>query len=249
MREKYIKEEYWSKVFFFFKNHKGVHIVNEESFRMFLEAILCITREGMSWRGLPEKYGCWNSIYRRFERWCKKGIWGDFFEYCKQDPDLENIMIDSTIVRAHACAAGQGRQKKQALGRSRGGFSTKIHVVVDALGNPLDFDLSPGQSSDINNAEKLLKKYPNVNVLGDKAYDCNNLRKTLKSRNCTPVIPGRSNRIEKIKYDKHLYKERHAIECFFGKMKYFRRVFSRYEKTCSSFLSFLYIVGAFIWLR
>ena len=83
-------------------------------------------------------------------------------------------MIDATIVRAHPCAAGYGKnsQEREALGRSRGGFTTKIHATVDGLGNPLKFILTPGQRSDISQAEALSANLSNTALIGDKAYDC-----------------------------------------------------------------------------
>ncbi len=79
-------------------------------------------------------------------------------------------MIDATVVRAHACAAGYGKQKQEGLGRSHGDFTSKIHAKVDALGNPLQFIITPGQASDVLQAKYLLKKVSNSYVIADKAY-------------------------------------------------------------------------------
>ena len=88
--------------------------------------------------------------------WCDKGVWERMHQHFIDDPDMEHVIIDSTVVRAHPCAAGAskrtGGQAAQALGRSRGGFSTKIHVSVDALGNPLRYKLTGGQTHDITQA-------------------------------------------------------------------------------------------------
>ena len=75
----------------------------------------------------------------------KKDIWNKLLQFCIQDPDLEYIMIDATIVRAHACAAGYGDTREEGLGRSKGGFTSKIHAKVDALGNPLKIIITPGK--------------------------------------------------------------------------------------------------------
>jgi transposase len=147
-----------------------------------------------------------------------------------------------------------GRGKKstalaQALGRSRGGFSTKIHAVVDALGNPLDFRLTGGQAADITQAEALLPEAPVEAVVADKGYDADAFLSAVTARGAQAVIPPRKTRVVQRDYDRHRYKERHLIECFFGKIKHYRRIFSRFEKTATNYLSFLHLVAALVWLR
>jgi transposase len=154
-----------------------------------------------------------------------------------------------TLVRAHACSAGYGEQQIEGLGRSKGGFTTKIHALVDALGNPLKFLVTPGQDSDVRWAAKLIGTVRGKYALGDRGYDCDEFRVELRNKNYLPVIPGRSNRIVKIEYDKHIYKERSVIEGFFSKLKYFRHVFSRFDKSARNYVSFLSFVGAILWLR
>ena len=158
-------------------------------------------------------------------------------------------MIDATIVRAHACSAGYGEQKIEGLGRSKGGFTSKIHAKVDALGNPLQFIITPGQTSDITQAKYLLKGVFNSQVIADKAYGSAEVRNQIEQQNCEDVIPSKSNSLKPVVYDRHIYKERHAIECFFSKIKYFRRIFSRFDKSVRNFTAFLSFVGACIWLR
>ena len=102
----YIEEQAWEVILSFFKERNGIHNKNEEKMRHFIEAIWFIVRTGCQWRLLPDDYGCWYSIYRRFKRWVDKGIWEDLMDYVKVDADMESIMIDATIVRAHACSSG-----------------------------------------------------------------------------------------------------------------------------------------------
>ena len=142
-----------------------------------------------------------------------------------------------------------GGQAEQALGRSRGGFSTKIHVNVDALGNPLRFLLTGGQRHDITQAEDLIAGYEFERVIADRAYDSDDLLRRIAEQEAEAVIPPRKNRKEQRDYDKHLYKERHLVECFFNKIKHYRRLFSRFEKLDKRYLVFLSFVGALIWLR
>ena len=108
----------------------------------------------------------------------------------------------------------KGGQTAQALGRSRGGFSTKIHVSVDSLGNPLRFILTGGQQHDITQAEELIAGYAGEHVLADKGYDAQEFRQHILELGMMPVIPPRSNRKEPADYDRHLYRERHLVECF-----------------------------------
>lgn len=146
-------------------------------------------------------------------------------------------------------AEKNGGQQEQALGRSRGGFSTKIHVNVDALGNPLRFRLTGGQNHDITQAAELVAGYQSEYVIADTAYDAQAFLAEIEDCGAIAVIPPRKNRREGRDYDKHLYKERHLIECLIGKIKHYRRIFSRFEKMASRYLGFLSFVGALIWLR
>lgn len=249
MRKEYINEIAWSKIFSFLKEQKNIYIKAEECCKRFMEAIFWMARTGAQWRELPEIYGNWNSVFHRFNEWSKKNIWDSLFIFCQEDPDLENAMIDSTVIRAHACSAGYKQQEEQGLGRSKGGFSSKIHALVDALGNPLKFLITGGQRNDITQADVLVSGITNANVLADKGYDADHLRSLLSEQKCIAVIPPRSNRKNQHQYDKHLYEDRSAIECFFSKIKHFRRIFSRFDKSMRNFLSFLSFVGACIWLR
>jgi transposase len=142
-----------------------------------------------------------------------------------------------------------GGQAAQALGRSRGGFSTKIHVKVDALGNPLRYTLTEGQRHDITQAPTLLEDSVCERVIADRGYDADDFIALIIERGATAVIPPRKKRTEKREYDTHWYKERHLVECFIGKIKHYRRVFSRFDKLARRFLGFLNFVGALIWLR
>jgi transposase len=144
------------------------------------------------------------------------------------------------------------RSKKhgaQSLGRSRGGFSTKIHLTCDALGNALRFILTAGERADITQAENLIENFAAEFVLADKGYDANNFISRIEARNSTVVIPSKANRKIQRSIDRHLYKERHLIENQIGKLKHFRRVFSRFDKLAKNYLSFVQFASTIIWLR
>lgn len=144
------------------------------------------------------------------------------------------------------------REKKhgaQALGRSRGGFSTKIHLTADALGNALRFILTGGERNDITEAARLIENFAASAVLADKGYDANAFLLKVQQQNAVVVIPSKANRREQREIDRHLYKERHLIENQISKLKQFRRVFARFDKLAKNYLSFIYFASTIIWLR
>ena len=147
------------------------------------------------------------------------------------------------------CCRRAKKEGAQSLGRSRGGFSTKIHLATDALGNALRFILTGGESNDITQAESLVEDLPADYVIADKGYDAEAFVLKLKERNCKVVIPSRINHKVRRKIDEHLYKERHLIENQIGKLKQFRRVFSRFDKLAKNYLSFIYFASTVVWLR
>lgn len=138
---------------------------------------------------------------------------------------------------------------EQALGRSRGGFSCKIHVTVDALGNPLRFILTAGQRHDITQAQALLDGFDFEQLIADRGYTAEDFIDYLLERGIKAVIPPHQRAKILREYDEWLYRERHLVECFMNKIKHFRRVFSRFDKLDSSFLGFLHYVAVLIWLR
>jgi transposase len=152
-------------------------------------------------------------------------------------------------VRGRRAEKEHGGQQAQALGRSRGGFSTKIHAAMDALGNPLRFILTGGECHESSHARALIEGYPMKVLIGDKGYDAADFIKALLAAGVEAVIPARVNRTEQHEYDKHLYPERHLVECFINKIKHYRRVFSRFEKLAKNYLGFLSFVSALVWLR
>ena len=147
------------------------------------------------------------------------------------------------------CRRRTKKEGAQSLGRSRGGFSTKIHLATDALGNALRFILTGGERNDITQAEALVKDLVAHYVIADKGYDAEAFVLKLKERNSEVVIPSRINHKEQRKIDEHLYKERHLIENQIGKLKHFRRVFSRFDKLAKNYLSFIYLASTVVWLR
>ncbi len=155
----------------------------------------------------------------------------------------------SSASLCRGCPKKNGGQAAQALGRSRGGFSTKIHLIVDALGNPLDFVLTGGERNDVTQAPTLLAGRHSDYVLADKGYDSTTVLEAIETIGALPVVPARKSWLEPRYYDKHLYGERHVAECCVNKLKHDRHLFSRYDKLASRYLGFLCFVATLIWLR
>ena len=131
----------------------------------------------------------------------------------------------------------------EALGRSRGGFSTKLHAACDALGNPLRFVLSVGQRAEITQADALLAGYRAGAVIADKGYDSDALVSKIRLSGSDAVIPPRSNRRDQRSYDANLYKDRNKVERLFNRLKQYRRVATRYDKTARNYLAFVHVAS------
>ena len=129
-------------------------------------------------------------------------------------------------------------------------MSTKIHTLVDALGNPLGFFLTPGQAHDLQGADALLPQMQAATLLADKAFDADQrVIEPLTAAGKTCVIPPKSNRKTPRPYDQEIYKARHLIENFYCKLKQFRAIATRYDKTARNFLAAIHLAAAFIWLN
>jgi transposase len=143
----------------------------------------------------------------------------------------------------------RGDPDKQALGRSRGGLSTKIHATVDALGNPTGFLVTPGQAHDLEGADALLKNTLAQTVIADKAYDAQvRLIEPLLAKGKAVVIPSRVTNKQPREYDRDLYKARHLIENFFARLKQYRAIATRYDKTARNFLGAIHLAASMVWL-
>ena len=162
--------------------------------RRMLNGMLWIARTGAQWREMPECYGPWQSVYARFRKWQDIGIWEKIFHILSGDADMENLSIDSTL-------------------------NTKIHAVVDGLGNPVAFLLSAGTDAGSTHAIELLSQLPikNSNILGDKAYGAQKIRTYITEAGAVYTIPPKGNSKKSWKCDYWLYKERRLVECFFSK--------------------------------
>jgi len=227
--------------------------------RLFIEAVLYLARTGTPWRDLPEDFGHWDAVYNRFRRWERRGIWRRLWEHFQAGacPLARHLFVDATIVRAHQHAAGalkkNGGDAAQALGRSRGGLSTKIHAGCRDARTSVAVVLTPGHWHESPVFATVFAQVPPTPPLThgimDKGYDSMPIREQLLAHDMVPVIPPRSNRTAPIDYDHDLYKLREQVERFFNHLKQFRRIATRYDKLSRTFLAFIHLVAAWIMLK
>jgi transposase len=252
MRRYALRDDQWDRIKHTLPGREGHVGVTAKDNRLFVEAVIYRFRAGVPWRDLPERFGDPIKIHTRFSRWAKSGVWKKVFEILAADADNEYAMIDSTIVRAHQHSAGAKKKtaKIKRSGAAKGGLSTKIHAMVDALGNPVAFFLTPGQAHDLQGADALLPQMQADTLLADKAFDADErVIEPLLAAGKTPVIPPKSNRKIQRTFDKEMYKARHLIENFFCKLKQFRAIATRYDKTARNFLAGIQLAAAIILLN
>lgn len=209
--------------------------------RRFLDAVIWIARTGAPWRDLDSHFGGWKPIYNRFRRWALRGWWRDLFQ---GSAIVENVgsILDASIVRAHQDAAG-GRDgpARNAIGRSRGGFSTKLHAVVTMDARPIEVRVTPGQQHEATVAEDLLDFVHGRACLADGGYDSDRIIAAARMRELKPIIPASKCRKTPRRHDRELYKLRYRVEVFFHNLKRYRRIATRYDKTLTCFMGFVHL--------
>lgn len=243
-----LTDELWSKLKPIMLDH---NIYDKEELRQTTEGILYRMRVGCCWRDLPKTFGNWNSVYRRFNDWCRSEKLMSIFKSLIIDPDLEWKMIDGTIVKAHQHSAGCNKSQASGIGKSVAGNTSKIHMVVDSHGSPVEFEITAGQVHDSVPAPGLVERLPKGGaIIADRAYDSHYLRWVIKDRNETPIIPRKKNsKIGNEDMDWITYKERHKVENLFARLKHFRSVATRFDKLNRNFVGTVALACAFYWLR
>ena len=222
--------------------------------RRVLDGDFWIARTGAQWHDLPEFLGKWSSVYRQFRGWTLFGLWDFLLEVLNNTDGVgETVqMINSTVIRAHHYAAGvRGGTQRHGLGRSRGGFSTEIHLRTKGAGLPVAVDIAPGKASDYTGALPFLDAdgpEPKV-LLADRGYESDHIREEMEARGVTSMIPTRRSRKILIPVDDHVYVLRNRIERCFNKLKNFRRFATRYDKTADRYLGFFLIAAVRLWTR
>ena len=245
-----------------------------EDHRRILNGILWVHRTGAPWRDLPRRYGPVGTVSSRFYRWRGGGIWQRVLAGlqaavdARGDIDWDLHFVDATIVRAHQHAAGARRQpgligeqdKAEALGRSQGGFSTKLHLRAEGGGKPITVVLTGGERNEQIALEDLLdhgavrrhgRGRPRLRprkVAGDKGYSSPTTRRRLRQRGIHPVIPTRSNQRRQADFDRNAYRQRNRVERLINRLKQARRVATRYEKRAVNYLAMVHIGCILLWL-
>ena len=225
-------------------NRRGVKPKNN---RRILSGIMHVLKSGCRWVDCPPEYGPAKTVYNRFNRWSAQGIWQSIFEAAAEPAEPpERMALDSTHVKAHRCAGGgKGGASEQAIGITKGGRNSKIHGLVDKLCRPWVLILTPGNTADCTVGPACVSLLDGIaELLGDKAYDSNSFRKSLRKDGIKPVIPGRSNRKKRIRHDKQAYNDRNVIERCYCRLKDFRRIATRYDKLARNYFSALCLVAA-----
>jgi len=202
--------------------------------RRTINGILWILRTGAPWRDLPTCYGSWQTAASRFYRWRAAGVWDAILATRQQQGDAAGQLdwsahfVDGTVIRAHQHAAGArrvgGKQGAQALGRSQGGFSTKLHLRAERGSKPITFLLTAGQRHEQSVFEALVdhggvkragRGWPRLRpkrMVGDMGYSSGKARRMLRRRHVTPVIPTKSTERRQPRFDRELYHERTLLK-------------------------------------
>lgn len=216
--------------------------------REFLGAVLYLARTGTPWRDLPRCFGRWDAVYERFRRWQARGNWAAIWRELQATAaaGAKTLFVDSTVVRAHQHAAGGGDDAAgKAVGRSRGGFGTKIHLAAVDARTALAVALTGGQAHDAPAFEAVMCELPDETgaeaVVADRSYDSDVIRADLAAAGLEAVIPARRNRVDPPSHDARRYRERGQAERLVGRLKRMRRVATRYEKLGSVFLAMVHV--------
>ncbi len=243
-----LTDDDWDKLSELMKQTGRVY--NKPEHRRTLEGILYRMRTGCPWRDLPAEFGHWNTVFRRFNLWSRKGIMTFIFKALSKDTDTEWLFLDASVIRAHQHSHGAPSGGEEAIGNSRGGRSTKIHLAVDSYGLPVHFELSGGQIHDVSRAEDLVDGAPpGEYVVADKGYDSQPLRAHIEAQESIPVIPRRQGSlIGNEDMDWCLYKYRHLVENAFARVKNFRAIATRYDKLERNFASMCALAFVVMWL-
>ncbi|MEO6917818.1 MAG: IS5 family transposase, partial [Collimonas sp.] len=189
-----LNDEFWSKLQNILLQER---IYNKRDLRLMVEGMLYRMRVGCPWRDLPAQFGCWNSVYKKFNAWSASGKWRNIFKALVVEPDVEWVFIDGSYVKAHQHSAGAASEDGEGIGKSRAGNTSKIHLAVDSYGLPIDFDITGGHINDCTAAPELIAKLPQAGaIVADKGDDSERIREQIVVIGSQVVIPRKRNSIK-----------------------------------------------------
>ncbi|WP_428843541.1 IS5 family transposase [Streptomyces anulatus] len=245
--------------------------------RRVLNGIVWKFRTGTAWRDVPERYGPWATLHTRFRRWAADGTFDRMLRAAQAKADAAGdiewlVSVDSTVVRAHQHAAGarKGGLRDPALGRSRGGLTSKIHLACDGRGRPLAFVVTGGNTNDCTRFTAVMEaiRVPRIgpgrprvrpdHVLGDKGYSSKAIRAWLRRRGIAHTIPERADQVRNRArrgsrggrpptFDREAYKHRNVVERCFNRLKQWRGIATRYDKTAQSYEAAVTLASLLMW--
>jgi transposase len=236
--------------------------------RLVIDGILWKLATGAPWRDLPERYGPWQSVYTRFRRWTRAGVWDGIFEAVQQQADAAGELdwavhfVDGTVIRAHQHAAGakESDPEAEALGRSQGGWSTKVHLRAEGHGKPMTLVLTPGQRHEATAFEQLLeqgairrpgrgrpRRRPG-RVVGDRGYTGRARRAYCRRRGIRYTIPRLRTERRGGRFDRAAYRLRNRVERLIARCKQFRSLATRYDKRATSYRALWLLAMIMLWI-
>lgn len=247
MPRQMLTDEHWSKLRPILLQQGIYHKVD---LRNTVEGILYRMRTGCPWRDLPEDFGHWNTVYKRFNAWSVAGKLVAAFNTLVEDPDCEWLFIDGTYVKAHQDSTGAATENAEAIGKSRAGNTSKIHLSVDAYGLPIAFRITGGEVHDCTEAQVLIDHLPEGEALvADKGYDSERIREQIDAKGMEAVIPRKRNSKKgNASLDRGLYRYRHLVENAFARLKPYRAIATRYDKLKRNYESMVALACGFLWL-
>ncbi len=256
MYEGLLSDEQWASIEHLFPIEFGTRRGRPYSqpHRTTIEGILYVIKEGIRWRLLPECYGNWKSVHKRFRRWTEAGIFQTIFETLSSMLDLDIIMVDGTFIDVHKYATGARRdgrsraasREHNAIGKTKGGLTTMLVAVVDKNGRFVRHILQPGNHFELRNVEPLIDGIQANEFIADGLYDTNRLRAFLAHRGIKATIPLRPRRKVKFEFDRHSYMGRHLVENIYSDIRDFRGIHTRYCKLAEMFRASLDLVAWYL---
>jgi transposase len=215
-----------------------------------LKAILYRLRVGCGWRDLPTHFGHWNSLYRRWRQLVDAGVWAQVLGRLTKYRQGRLRLVDSTYIKVHKDGQGaRGGSEPQCIGLTKGGLNSKLTVAVDETGRVVAVLLFPGQTSEKAAGMKIAEILKKCLFVGDKGFDCDELRALVHRLGGASCIPPRSNRLDPLPWDPAIYRARHKVENFFARLKRDRGIATRYDKLAKTFLALATLAAIIDWLK